>query len=265
MARQPSRPTRTWSKRESRRSRRDHLATLIYTSGTTGRPKGVELLHARLVLGGRGAVRERLIRGDDLQYLWLPLSHSFGKTLAVALVHAGLPTYVDGRVDKIVANLGGGPADADVRGAPRLREGLQRGGRHGDRGGRRQGEDLHLGGTRRPSAPTPWNSPASRCPPVLRSQRAIADKLVFSKLRDRLGGRIRVLVSGSAPLSTDISSFFAAAGLPIYEGYGLTENVAPATSSTRPAACASAPSASRSATSSARSTWTARSCSAACR
>ncbi|NUO59609.1 MAG: AMP-binding protein, partial [Hamadaea sp.] len=84
----------------------DHLATLIYTSGTTGRPKGVELLH-------RGWCWEGVVQGEvgvlipeDLQFLWLPLSHSFGKTLICGIIHVGVKTYVDGRVDKIVENLG---------------------------------------------------------------------------------------------------------------------------------------------------------------
>ena len=84
------------------RSSPDHLATLIYTSGTTGRPKGVELLHAGWCWEGVAQAELGLLRADDLQYLWLPLSHSFGKTLLCGVIHVGLPTYVDGRIDKLV-------------------------------------------------------------------------------------------------------------------------------------------------------------------
>ncbi len=80
----------------------DHLATLIYTSGTTGRPKGVELLHAGWCWEGVAQAELGLLKPDDLQYLWLPLSHSFGKTLICGVIHVGLPTYVDGRIDKLV-------------------------------------------------------------------------------------------------------------------------------------------------------------------
>ena len=80
----------------------DHLATLIYTSGTTGRPKGVELLHGGWCWEAVAQAEVGLLRDDDLQYLWLPLSHSFGKTLLCGAIHVGLPTYVDGRVDKLV-------------------------------------------------------------------------------------------------------------------------------------------------------------------
>jgi long-chain acyl-CoA synthetase len=203
----------------------EHLATLIYTSGTTGRPKGVELLHGGWVWEAVAQAGNELVRPDDLQYLWLPLSHSFGKTLACALVHVGLPTYVDGRVDKIVTNL------ALVRptlmcAAPRVFEKVYNAA---------VGSAMAAGGTKtkiftwavrvgkRANALELDGKPV---PAGLKIQRSIADKLVFSKLRARLGGRIRVLVSGAAPLSTDISSFFAAAGLPISEGYGLTETSA---------------------------------------
>ena len=84
----------------------DQLATLIYTSGTTGRPKGVELMHLGWVWQGYTQVDMGLLTADDLQYLWLPLSHSFGKTLLCGIVYVGLPTYVDGRVDKLIDNLG---------------------------------------------------------------------------------------------------------------------------------------------------------------
>src|SRR2546423_135628 len=85
--------------------RPDQLATLIYTSGTTGRPKGVELTHAGWVWQGWSQA-DTSLTPDDLEYLWLPLSHSFGKTLLCGIIHIGLPTYVDGRVDKLVENLG---------------------------------------------------------------------------------------------------------------------------------------------------------------
>src|SRR6185503_1257364 len=83
----------------------DQLATLIYTSGTTGRPKGVELLHGGWVWQGATQAESGVMQSDDLQYLWLPLSHSFGKTLLCGITYIGVPTYVDGRVDRIVDNL----------------------------------------------------------------------------------------------------------------------------------------------------------------
>jgi len=200
----------------------DNLATLIYTSGTTGRPKGVELLHAGWCWEAVAQSENELVRSDDLQYLWLPLSHSFGKTLSVSLLHAAIPTYVDGRVDKIVANL---PVVRPTLmcAAPRIFEKIYNAvvGQATAAGGAKAkifGWAVRVG-----KRAVALELAGQKVPAGLAAQRALATKLVFSKLQARLGGRIRVLVSGSAPLSTDISSFFAAAGLPIYEGYGLTE------------------------------------------
>jgi long-chain acyl-CoA synthetase len=203
----------------------DHLATLIYTSGTTGRPKGVELLHAGWCWEAVAQSQNGLVTPDDLQYLWLPLSHSFGKTLACSLVHAGLPTYVDGRIDQIVANLG------TIRptlmcAAPRVFEKVYNAAVSSAQTAGGAKAKIFTWAVRVGRRANALELSGQRVPAGLAAQRRIADKLVFTKLRDRLGGRIRVLVSGAAPLSTEISSFFAAAGLPISEGYGLTETSA---------------------------------------
>ncbi len=203
----------------------DQLATLIYTSGTTGRPKGVELLHGGWVWEGQTQAELGLLDPADLQYLWLPLSHSFGKTLLCGIVEVGIPTYVDGRVDKLVENL------PKIRptlmcGAPRIFEKVynravttaQEGG-----GAKLKIFNWAVGvGKKVVAERQAGREPAGG----LKLQYAIADRLVFTKLRDRLGGRIRAMVSGSAPLAKDIAEFFHAAGLQVLEGYGLTESSA---------------------------------------
>ena len=203
----------------------EHLATLIYTSGTTSQPKGVELLHRGWCAVSVAVGELKVLVPEDLHYLWLPLSHSFGKMLLCAMIHVGCPTYIDGRVDKLVENL------AVVRptlmcGAPRIYEKVHN---------RVVTTALNDGGVK--AALFRWavrvgklrvakQQAGESVSPLLALQHELALKVVFRKIQQRLGGRIRVLVSGAAPLSKDIAMFFAAAGLPILEGYGLTESSA---------------------------------------
>ncbi|HET8982818.1 MAG TPA: AMP-binding protein, partial [Pedococcus sp.] len=83
----------------------ERLATIIYTSGTTGRPKGVRLTHDAWTYEAAAVDAIHILNKDDLQYLWLPLAHVFGKILLTLPLQIGFPTAIDGRVDKIVDNL----------------------------------------------------------------------------------------------------------------------------------------------------------------
>ncbi|MEE6260692.1 AMP-dependent synthetase/ligase [Plantactinospora sonchi] len=203
----------------------DRLATLIYTSGTTGRPKGVELLHAGWCWEGVAQGTLGILEPSDLQYLWLPLSHSFGKTLLCGVIHVGLPTYVDGRLDKLVELLGL-VRPTLMCGAPRIFEKVyNRAVTTAQTGGGAKAK-IFAWAVRTGKRKVALEQAGQPVSAGLRISYAVAEKLVFSKLQARLGGRIRVLVSGAAPLSKEIAEFFAAAGLPIYEGYGLTETSA---------------------------------------
>ncbi|GIJ52014.1 AMP-dependent synthetase [Virgisporangium aliadipatigenens] len=201
----------------------EHLATLIYTSGTTGRPKGVELLHAGWVWEGWAQSDLGIMNSDDLQYLWLPLSHSFGKTLVCGVIYVGMPTYVDGRIDKLVENL------AKVQptlmcSAPRVFEKVyNRVIGNAQETGKLKILLWAVGIGKQVVA----LKHAGKQPGFLLSlQHKVADRLVFTKIRARLGGRMRAMVSGSAPLAVEIGEFFHAVGLNVLEGYGLTETSA---------------------------------------
>ena len=203
----------------------DDLATLIYTSGTTGRPKGVRLSHSSWTYEGAAVDALDMLHIDDLQYLWLPLAHSFGKVLLTLQLAIGMPTAVDGRVEKIVQNL------AVVRptwmgAAPRIFEKAY--GRvvtmaHAEGGAKAKIFDwacrvgVKVSRLRREGRPVPRQ---------LAAQYAVADRLVFAKVRDRFGGRVRFFISGSAALSPRVAEWFHAAGILILEGYGLTETSA---------------------------------------
>jgi long-chain acyl-CoA synthetase len=203
----------------------DSLATLIYTSGTTGRPKGVRLRHSSWTYEGVAVQATGLLSIDDLQYLWLPLAHSFGKVLLTTQLAIGFPTAVDGRVDKIIDNLAV-IKPTFMGAAPRIFEKA-----HArivtmtaDEGGIKKkifdqafkvGHDV----ARRKLA-------GESVPPHLAIQHKLFDTLVFAKIRHRFGGRLRFFVSGAAALNRDIAEWFHAAGILILEGYGLTETAA---------------------------------------
>jgi long-chain acyl-CoA synthetase len=200
----------------------DRLATLIYTSGTTGRPKGVKLRHEAWVYQATTVAALGVVGADDLQLLWLPLAHSFGKVLISAQLASGFVSAVDGRVDKIVDNT------AVVRptfmaAAPRIFEKAharivtaqqERGGLQLKLFSRAFGVGLEVNRRRRAGGTVPR---------TFRLQHNVFDRLVFSKVHDVFGGRIRFFISGSAPLNREIAEWFHAAGLLILEGYGLTE------------------------------------------
>jgi long-chain acyl-CoA synthetase len=202
----------------------DTLATLIYTSGTTGKPKGAELTHHAWTFLGVAIDGMHFIDMDDLQFLWLPLSHVFGNCLLYIQLQIGFCSAVDGRLDRIVSNLG------EVRptfmcGAPRIFEKVRSAVLTGENSVGLKGSIARWAFAKGRAA-MPYRLEGKPLPKVLAVQYAIADRLVFSKLRDRLGGRMKFMVSGSAKLSRQIQSWFYSAGLLIVEGYGLTETSA---------------------------------------
>jgi long-chain acyl-CoA synthetase len=203
----------------------EHLATLIYTSGTTGKPKGVRLVHECWAYTADAIGTIQLMIPDDLQYLWLPMSHSFGKVLISGQIHTGSTCAVDGRIPKLIDNL------AIVKptlmaAAPRIFEKVYnkvvQGAKEG--GGAKAKIFTWAIGVGKQAAVL--RQQGIDPGPILSLKLAIAEKLVFSKLKARFGGRLRYFVSGSAPLSREIAEFFAACGILILEGYGLTESSA---------------------------------------
>ncbi|MFD5321712.1 AMP-dependent synthetase/ligase [Streptomyces sp. NPDC127098] len=210
---------------------RDHLATLIYTSGTTGRPKGVRLAQDTWSYMGYTIEAIDMLHADDVQYLWLPLSHVFGKVLLAAHVRIGHVMVVDGRVDKIVENL---PVvrPTIVCGVPRIYERVYNGAAMRARAGGAARFRIFQWAAAvakeygRVSQENQRRTGRATVPAGLRAKHAVADRLVYGKLRELFGGRVRALVSGSAALPPDIGYFFEGAGLPILEGYGLTESAA---------------------------------------
>ncbi|CAI9407345.1 AMP-dependent synthetase/ligase [Nocardioides sp. T2.26MG-1] len=206
----------------------DQLATLIYTSGTTGRPKGVRLLHKAWVYEGTAIQVQDILHEDDLQFLWLPMAHSFGKVLLSAQLACGFATAIDGRVERIVDNLGV-VKPTFMGAAPRIFEKAH---------GRIVTMQAAEGGVKEKIFKKAFDvglkvdrlkREGKSVPLPLKLQHGLFDKLVFSKVRERFGGRVRFFISGSAALNAEIAEWFHAAGILILEGYGMTENAAGAT------------------------------------
>ncbi|MBC7564421.1 MAG: long-chain fatty acid--CoA ligase [Gemmatimonadaceae bacterium] len=201
----------------------DDLATLIYTSGTTGLPKGVMLTHDNLFSNVRGSLSVLEPQDDDVALSFLPLSHIFERMCGHYMLFAGGCTiaYAES-IDTVAANL------VEVRpsilsSVPRIYEKLyariMEGGNAGS-GIKKAIFRWSLG------VADEWADTylAKREPGrLLAFKYAIAQKLVFSKIKAKLGGRLRVACSGGAPLAATINKFFVAAGLTLVEGYGLTE------------------------------------------
>ncbi|MET8407164.1 AMP-dependent synthetase/ligase [Streptomyces sp. NPDC005195] len=207
------------------------LATLIYTSGTTGRPKGVRLPHDNWAYMAKAIASTGLLGPDDVQYLWLPLAHVFGKVLTSGQIEVGHVTAVDGRVDKIIANL---PVvqPTYMAAVPRIFEKVYNGvaakARAG--GGAKYKIFQWAAEVAREYAKAGQDNfrrtGTASVPFALAAKHKVADALVFAKIREAFGGRLRACISGSAALAPDIGYFFAGAGIHILEGYGLTESSA---------------------------------------
>lgn len=203
----------------------DDLATIIYTSGTTGKPKGVVLTHDNWVYEAESVASLGIFPEGDSLYLFLPLAHSFAKVTEVVCIRIGASMAVDGDLDELIGNVG------EIRpqvmpAVPRIFEKVYNKVVSGAReagGMKLRIFEWALGVGRRVSALRQEGREPSG---LLALQNRIADRLVFSKLKARFGGRIRYFVSGGAPLSREIAEFFHAAGLLVLEGYGLTETSA---------------------------------------
>jgi long-chain acyl-CoA synthetase len=197
----------------------DDLATVLYTSGTTGRPKGVMLSHQNIYSNVIAAGRVLHIRDDDVTLSFLPLSHIFQRMVDYLLLSRGCVLARAHDIKSVAGDLAQVRPTIQVA-VPRVYEKVYAGVMQKAKGVRhslllwakavgRRWAEARLDG---------------REPGVLtRLQHSLADRLVFSKIRAAVGGRVRFFISGSAPLNPDLALFFYSAGMTILEGYGLTE------------------------------------------
>jgi long-chain acyl-CoA synthetase len=201
----------------------EDLATLPYTSGTTGQPKGVMLTHRNIVSNVAATLAVLQVGKDgDSCLAWLPLSHIFERMADYTLFSAGVTINYAESIDSVAQNL------TEVRptiviAVPRLYEKVYARVLENALSGSALKRRIFLWAKRTGEAWTSHRLAGIPVPFLVKLRHAIADRLVFSKLRARTGGRVRLFLSGSAPLSAEIARFFYSAGLPISEGYGLTE------------------------------------------
>lgn len=198
----------------------DDTATLIYTSGTTGDPKGVMLTHFNLASNVAATLQHGTLkpRQGQIALSFLPLSHVFERMVDYVYWNCGIGIAYAESIDKVADNL------VEVRphlmvSVPRLFDKI-----YTKVMGATGVKKALVGWAKRVGETFADHQFAGTQPPgALALQYQLADKLVFSKLRAKTGGRITMFVSGGAPLSAEVGKFFFAAGLPVYEGYGLTE------------------------------------------
>jgi long-chain acyl-CoA synthetase len=197
------------------------LATIIYTSGTTGEPKGVMLTHGNIA-SNVAASRQLLPMQEEVTLSFLPLSHIFGRMADYLMFSVGAEICYAESIDKLLQNFGE-VHPTFVFSVPRIYEKVYAGAIENARKGGalkyRLFQWARRVGDRAASERLAGRQPTG----ALALQNAIAQRLVFSKLRARMGGRMRIFVSGSAPLAPEVAKFFYAADLVVLEGYGLTE------------------------------------------
>lgn len=198
------------------------LASIIYTSGTTGEPKGVMLTHSNVTFNALSAGTFLQIEPGGTMLSFLPLSHVFERMVLYLCTNRGVQINYATGIETVAADI------QDVRPTlmstvPRLLEKIYaRMQKNAAEGGglKKKIFDWSLGVARRSAQ---LSTRGEALPPLLELQREVADHLVFAKLREAVGGRIMRMVSGGAALPVDIALVFTGAGIPVLQGYGLTE------------------------------------------
>lgn len=201
----------------------NQLASIIYTSGTTGEPKGVMLTHANFSSNVTDSCHDLVMHPDtDLAISFLPLAHVYGRMLDYLYIFQGCPiAYVD-----VVENVAQALLEVHptvLAAVPRVFEKIYA--RLMEQGGKTSGikRKIFEFAMETAKAAGPWRSGEKSARLSLKLKWAIANRLVYSKIRSGTGGRLRLVLSGGAPLSKSLAEFFWAVGIPIYQGYGLTE------------------------------------------
>ncbi|MEO6879353.1 MAG: long-chain fatty acid--CoA ligase [Mycobacteriaceae bacterium] len=210
----------------------DDLATMIYTSGTTGRPKGCELTHRNLLFEVRSATAAfpGMINPGETNLCFLPMAHVFARAIAVAAVESGVVLGHSGNIKNLLDDLAAF-SPTFLLAVPRVFEKVYNGARQKAHAGGRATTVIFDAAD---ATAVAYSEALDSGRPGLglRARHAVFDKLVYAKLRAAVGGRCTASVAGGAPLGARLGHFFRGVGLPVYEGYGLTETSAAITANT---------------------------------
>jgi len=199
------------------------LSSLIYTSGTTGEPKGVMLTHTNFCSNVTDSVAELSLRPEsDLAISFLPLAHVYGRMVDYVHLFSGITVaYVPvvEQVSQALLEL----HPTVMAAVPRVFEKIYV--RVMEQGSTNTGAKKKIfdWSMRLTGKTAMWRAGETNISALLKLEWAIADRLVYSKIRAGTGGKLRVVLSGGAPLAKELTEFFWAIGVPIYQGYGLTE------------------------------------------
>ena len=205
------------------------LATLIYTSGTTGKPKGVQISHSNFLSECGNVVQganDLFLKPGGSTLLFLPVAHVFGRMVQIGSVAAGLHmAHCSDPVGRLPFDLASFKPTF-VLAVPRIFEKVYNGAEaRADAAGKgkifRKAADVAIAYSQ--------GIESGKISPLLRIKHGLFDKLVYSKIRAGLGGRVEAAISGGAPLGERLGHFYRGAGITILEGYGLTETTAGAT------------------------------------
>ncbi len=200
----------------------DLLATIIYTSGTTGEPKGVMLNHANLSSNSIDSLKEYVFEPDDVALEFLPLAHVYERSVGYGYLSRGVSIAYLEQIEAVAeALLEVHPTMTAA--VPRFFEKLyanilEKG--HRETGLKRKIFDWAL---RVAQESVPWRAYGKKASSGLQLRWSIADRLVYSKIREGLGGKIRTFCSGGAPLAPELTEFFWSLNVRVFQGYGLTE------------------------------------------
>ena len=204
------------------------LATLIYTSGTTGKPKGVHLTHGNFLSECGNVVNgasDLFLKPGGSTLLFLPVAHVFGRMVQIGAITAGLHLAHCSDIAKLPTDLGTFKPTF-VLAVPRIFEKIFNGAEaKAEAAGK--GKIFHKAVEVAVAYSIAMDSKGIS--PILKVQHALFDKLVYSKIRAGLGGRVEAAISGGAPLGERLGHFYRGAGIRVLEGYGLTETTAGAT------------------------------------